>query len=324
MSQLSAFWVHFFTTFHTESIFVVVNACFVTVLYGTVWKDTAVRLDLGIMTTAVIFPLSFLLQQSFQRRELALNQLSLLRSSITTTAMVTFSSDWPCKGGPNCGGRMQMPAEFNRTAYHNFKALVYLTYAYLSMPTVGYARHRVIPSQRRETKRVHAAQNDILKRVAVKFGDIAMHTEVMKKHGFPATEASRIVNFIATMSDRFELLKVVKYYRTPQATRAFGRVYVIVSRRRAPRRPGRSWASLAVCCSRIAASLSNPPPPMSAASLVYGPVHCVRGGFRRARFLRSAHCVLDDRLPGPHELANQLGGSLHGGRGWVRPHKATL
>ncbi len=225
--------MHFVTTFHTESCFVVVNACVVSVVYCTAWNDTAVRLDLGLMTTAVIFPLSFLLQQSFQRREAALMQLSLLRSSVSTIAMVTFTADWPCKGGPSWDGRMQMPSGFNRMAYHNFKSLVYLIYAYLSMPTVGYARHRVISSQRRDTRRVHAAQNDILKRVAAKLGDISMHTELMKRHGFPATEASRVVNFVSTMSDRFELLKVVKYYRTPQATRAFGRVYVIVSPMRA-------------------------------------------------------------------------------------------
>ncbi len=70
-------------------------------------------------------------------------------------------------------------------------------------------------------------QNDLLKRINAKFGDFFMHVEMMKQCGFPAGEASRLAQFHAALQDKFEQLRYVKYYRTPQATRSFGRAYVI-------------------------------------------------------------------------------------------------
>ena len=50
----------------------------------------------------------------------------------------------------------------------------------------------------------------------------------MREHGFSSSEASRLHQYHAQMQQRFELLRVLKYYRTPQATRSFGRAYVLI------------------------------------------------------------------------------------------------
>lgn len=55
-----------------------------------------------------------------------------------------------------------------------------------------------------------------------------MHTEEMRKTGFPSGEASRLYQYHQYLEQRFEHLRWIKYYRTPQATRSFGRVYIYV------------------------------------------------------------------------------------------------
>jgi hypothetical protein len=55
-----------------------------------------------------------------------------------------------------------------------------------------------------------------------------MHTEFMRKYGFPSGEASRLHQYHQYLQQRFEQLRILKYYRTPQATRSFGRAYLII------------------------------------------------------------------------------------------------
>jgi len=55
-----------------------------------------------------------------------------------------------------------------------------------------------------------------------------MHTEFMRKYGFPSGEASRLHQYHQYLQQRFEHLRILKYYRTPQAARSFGRAYLII------------------------------------------------------------------------------------------------
>ena len=57
---------------------------------------------------------------------------------------------------------------------------------------------------------------------------MTMHTEFMRKHGFPSGEASRLHQYHQYLQQRFEQLRILKYYRTPQAARSFGRAYLII------------------------------------------------------------------------------------------------
>uniref|UniRef100_A0A7S0FIA8 Uncharacterized protein n=1 Tax=Minutocellus polymorphus TaxID=265543 RepID=A0A7S0FIA8_9STRA len=50
----------------------------------------------------------------------------------------------------------------------------------------------------------------------------------MRKVGFQSGEASRLHQYHQYLEQRFEHLRWLKYYRTPQATRSFGRVYIYV------------------------------------------------------------------------------------------------
>jgi hypothetical protein len=96
------------------------------------------------------------------------------------------------------------------------------------MPHVSHARNVVYWSKQQATKRVRALQNGIVKKINDNMFDLAMHTEEMRKYGFPSGEASRLHQYHQFLQQRFEHLRVFKYYRTPQATRSFGRAYILI------------------------------------------------------------------------------------------------
>lgn len=75
---------------------------------------------------------------------------------------------------------------------------------------------------------MHALQNSIYQKFNDSMFDMSMHTEFMRKYGFPSGEASRLNQYHQYLQQRFEQLRVLKYYRTPQATRSFGRAYIII------------------------------------------------------------------------------------------------
>jgi len=98
------------------------------------------------------------------------------------------------------------------------------------MPNVMNERNFVpiFKHKQESARRVHALQNDINKHLNDSMVDMALHTEQLRKFGFSASEASRLHQYHAQMLQRFEKIRVYKYYRTPHATRAFGRVYLLM------------------------------------------------------------------------------------------------
>ena len=96
------------------------------------------------------------------------------------------------------------------------------------MPSVSHARHVAFGHKQPYKRRIHARQNDLLKKWNDIIFDFCMHTEEMRKAGFPSGEASRLHQYHQYLEQRFEHLRWLKYYRTPQATRSFGRVYIFV------------------------------------------------------------------------------------------------
>lgn len=185
-------------------------------------------MDFAFLAFAVVFPLTFLISSTFARREQALSFLADFKSSILTAALMTLSVDWPSNDGQPTNGRLQLPNRFNAQVVKDCRELIKLVYEYLSMPQVSHARNHVFWNKQRATKRVHALQNGIVQDITDYIYDFSIHTEEMKKHGFPSGEASRLHQYHQYMQQRFEHLRQFKYYRTPQSTRSFGRIYILV------------------------------------------------------------------------------------------------
>ena len=71
----------------------------------------------------------------------------------------------------------------------------------------------------REFKELEVALTTQTKRVLRGITRLFKATEVMKVHGFPSGEASRLNQFVQKMLTEWELIKAMKEYRTPHAMR---------------------------------------------------------------------------------------------------------
>jgi hypothetical protein len=213
-----------------ESFLVLANAVLATILFCLVFEDVAVKLDFSFLAFAVVFPLTFLIGSTFGRRDLALQRLADFKACILSTCLTTLSVDWPPLGDSSSpsGGRLDLPLDFNQQVVRDCRELVFLAYRYLSMPSVGHARFLVFKSKKLKTKKIHAAQNEILKQFNHVMVDFFQHTEEMRRAGFSSGEASRLHQYHQYLQQRFEQMRILKYYRTPQATRSFGRVYIFL------------------------------------------------------------------------------------------------
>ncbi|GBG23843.1 Hypothetical Protein FCC1311_000632 [Hondaea fermentalgiana] len=189
----------------------------------------AVKLDFSFLGFAVIFPLSSAITLAYTRRESALLRLADFRALVMQSCLATLTWEWPHPEHPKrMTGRCCLPNGFNKRVLEDHIELVQLAFKYLSMPTVGHGRHQVFPNYRKETKRVHALQNDLVKNFNKVFSKISHHAEIMKRAGFPSGEASRLHQYHWYHQQRIEELRVSKSYRTPQSIRSFGRVYIFL------------------------------------------------------------------------------------------------
>jgi hypothetical protein len=243
LNILAAFTIWFINMLSVETFVVAFNAAGAASYFGREKRrgEWELKLDFSFLAFAVVFPLTFLISSTFARREQAFSFLADFKSSVLSAALMTLSVDWPNDKGDLYNGRLQLPERFNRQVAKDFRELVKLVYEYLSMPQVAHGRNHVFWNKQRATKRVHALQNGIVQDINDYMYDFAIHTEDMKRHGFPSGEASRLHQYHQYVRQRFEHLRQFKYYRTPQATRSFGRVYIFVL----PWMSGPYWAWVA-------------------------------------------------------------------------------
>jgi len=230
LNVTAAIYMYIINTLGIETIIVVLNTIAATHFFCENSENYAVKLDFSLLAFSVIFPLSFLIQSTFSRRDQALMHLADYRSTILSCCLLTLTVDWPRLSvkGSTCDGRLDLPDNFDTAVVINCQKLVRLSYEYLTMPSVTRARNVVFSCEKLRTKRIRALQNNIIKQLNDLMFDFYQHTEVMRKYGFTSSEASRVNQYHSYLQNRFEKLKCLKYYRTPQALRSFGRAYIFI------------------------------------------------------------------------------------------------
>jgi hypothetical protein len=228
MNILAAFYIYVVNILGFEAFAVMANTGLTTYFYCVYAEEYAVKLDFAFLSLAVVFPLTFLIQSTFARRDLALLRLLDFKSAVLSSALFELSVDWESSDGKRVGGRAELPPGFNKNVLFDYEELLQLVYQYLSMPSVSHARYLVFFPKQRKSRRIHALQNDLLKKINDNMYDLMMHTEAMRSAGFSSGEASRLAQYHQYIQQRFEHLRTLKYYRTPQATRSFGRAYIYI------------------------------------------------------------------------------------------------
>jgi len=142
MDFTAAVWMYIVNTMTPESVFAVANGVIATYIYCRNAEDWSVKLDFSFLAFSIVFPLTFLIQSVFSRRDQALQRLADFKGALLAGALLTLSVDWATASSPS-GGRSKLPLEFNKAVVDDFRNVVLLVYQYLSMPQVSHARNVV-------------------------------------------------------------------------------------------------------------------------------------------------------------------------------------
>ena len=221
---LAALYIYFCNILGIETLAVMTNSAMATYYYSSNHKDYAVKLDFAFLSLAVVFPLTFLIQSTFARRDLALTRLLDFKSAVLASALFEMSVDWGTKDGKLVGGRAMLQESFNKNVLYDYQELLQFVYQYLTMPSVSHARYLVFFPKRQKSRRVHALQNDLLKKINDNMYDVMMHTEAMRSAGFPSGEASRLAQYHQYIQQRFEHLRSLKCKSLPYSLRLVNRL----------------------------------------------------------------------------------------------------
>ena len=136
---LAALYVYITNTLNMETLLVLLNAASATIYFLLNHERFAVKLDFSFLAFSVVFPLTFLIQSTFNRREVALQRIVDFKSAVLSAALLTFTVDWESEDS-KIGGRLALPPNFGAAVATDFRDMIQLVFEYLSMPSVSHGK----------------------------------------------------------------------------------------------------------------------------------------------------------------------------------------
>jgi len=195
---------------------------------------TAVNMSWNIVSLAVVFPISQGIGMGFKRREQALSQFSMLLGNMRQVWGAVHC--WKVKkpaGHPSPDDLVRVIELYDdidgakvklRQLFEQFLAM---TVSYFDVPRSGRARHAFSWGED-EAERLSMIMHEHRLSVVYTIQRMQRLIQDLKIHGLPGGEAHRLDQYISKMSIAFEMLSYLKEYRTPQAFRAFARMYILL------------------------------------------------------------------------------------------------
>ncbi|RHY06454.1 hypothetical protein DYB25_006116 [Aphanomyces astaci] len=175
-----------------------------------------------LITFAVVSPMIMQIKQAFLRRENALDNLADLKAIASNVLLANVTWNW----GDN--HRAKLPPGHNPRAKLLLRGLMSDLYSLLKLPTFTRGRHRLTTRGMDLAVQYQWHVDAILERMMVTIQQLHMQVERMKALGLPPNEASRINQYHWFLQARIERLCNIKMYRTPQATRSFTRLFILI------------------------------------------------------------------------------------------------
>lgn len=182
--------------------------------YKDAGAPLAVNLNWTFFSAALVFPLSFSLNEAFRRRELALHQLAAIKANLLSIYSVHRDWDWPASGAMS-GGRASLPPTHVNDVRQVLLDLNSAFALLLLKPNVGRARHLYTPGGRHKRELVNAQKGALLERIATGFGRLSLAVEVMKAAGMPGNEAARARQYSNQLSTSWEVVRTLKRIERP-------------------------------------------------------------------------------------------------------------
>ena len=157
---------------------------------------------------AIVFPLHFLLDQTFKRREQALAELAQVKGLVANITLSLLTWDFPSVVTRKYDGRSYLPPDFNHHVLNNSVNLLITLKTYLKAPTVTRNANMVLFFNRVvEGKKVEeATMQKLLQHVNFSYYLV----EVMKERGLPPNEASRVNGYHTSLVSHIERLRNFK------------------------------------------------------------------------------------------------------------------
>ncbi|TYZ62920.1 hypothetical protein PybrP1_003300 [[Pythium] brassicae (nom. inval.)] len=211
-----------------ESLFVVASSLLATTgyyLYSEHRRDGkafGANISWMIVSFAIVAPMIMQIKQAFTRRELALDVLAESKSLFANIMLANALWNW----GDN--GRSKLPAGHAARTKALLVAVLRDICSLLLLPTLTRGRHRLTVHGRQVASRYEPTVEELQTQLMLSFKRLHEQVEVMKAEGLPANEASRINQYHWLLQARLEKLQNIKFYRTPQATRSFTRLFILV------------------------------------------------------------------------------------------------
>ena len=185
-------------------------------------------MDWVLLGFAVVTPISVSVSLAFRRRDRALFEIATFRCSAFQIYLIHTMWDWdiPPKGRSASDVNW---LDHGDEVLSNLVGMADELCRFLTLPTSSRARHRVTRSGRKEASlTVEAAYRLLDSCLTRRFVALTRTGERLKYAGFPAGESSRMRQYERFMAGSIENLRMIKMYRTPQAMRAFARLFTVL------------------------------------------------------------------------------------------------
>lgn len=186
------------------------------------------QMDWVLLGFAVITPISVAISIAFARRERALIEIANFRSFSFQLYLIHTLWDWDVAPKGRSAASVNW-LDHGDKVLSNLIGIGDELFRFLTLPTCSRSRHRVTIMGRKEAARtVEAAYRLLDSCVTRRFIRLTQLGEDLKSLGFPAGESSRLRQYERFMNVSIELLRMLKMYRSPQALRAFARIFSVI------------------------------------------------------------------------------------------------
>ena len=160
-------------------------------------EQLAFRQSWTLISVFLVFPLTMTMTSAFNRREMALVQLSTLKSNLMCIFLAHSHWDWYTipkdPSQPASSGRgSRLPPDHVRQVHGEISSLIRTLKSSLRAPIVSRARHTYTAAGRRQRKLVMQHASLLHERMALQMKHLSLLAEEMKRAGLPANEATRI------------------------------------------------------------------------------------------------------------------------------------
>ena len=164
-------------------------------------ETLAAKLDFSLLSISLVFPVTFLIQGGFQRRERSIVAMASLKASALQLYMGFLS--WNTH-------RAQNPDGFDERVFQTLASCLRSMEAAIALPTTTRRRHFFTTKGRKFREEIMKRTSLLNNEIRRKLYDLHLCVNELKSRGLPGGEASRLEQYLLFFQQHFEQLQAIK------------------------------------------------------------------------------------------------------------------